>query len=107
MSEQDISNEAILNLAAQLDREGTTQFLADRFRALLMDRECLRGERDSARMMVNDMGLDLRKEVAILEIKLDWARGEREALRETLLDALEDAPGWAESALALIGNSDP
>ena len=107
MSEQDISNEAILNLAAQLDREETTQFLADRFRALLMDRECLRGERDSARMMVDDMGLDLRKEVAILEIKLDWARDEREALRETLRDALDDVPGWVTSADALLKKGAP
>jgi hypothetical protein len=81
----DISSDAILHLIGQLDREETTQFLADTLRALLMDRECLRGERDAARMMVDDMGLDLRQEVAILEIKLDWSRDERDQLLTALL----------------------
>ena len=55
MSKQDISNDAILRLAALLDREVTTQFLADKFRALLADREWLRGERDAARSMVEEL----------------------------------------------------
>lgn len=74
MSEQNISNEAILNLAAQLDREVMTQFLADKFRALLADRERLRGERDAA--------------------------------RETLREALDDVPGWVETAAALLRKHD-
>lgn len=74
MSKQDISNEAILNLAAQLDREVVTQFLADKFRALLADRERLRGERDAA--------------------------------RETLREALDDVPGWVETAAALLRKHD-
>ena len=74
MSKQDISNEAILNLAAQLDREVVTQFLADKFRALLADRERLRGERDAA--------------------------------RETLREALDDVPGWVEAAAALLRKHD-
>ena len=74
MSEQNISNEAILNLAKQLDREATTQFLADKFRALLADRERLRGERDAA--------------------------------RETLREALDDVPGWVETAAALLRKHD-
>lgn len=107
MSEHDISNDAILRLAKQLDREVTTQFLADKFRALLADREYLRGERDSARMTAEDVSLDLRKEVAILEIKLGWALDEREALRETLRDALDDVPGWVTSAVALLKKGAP
>lgn len=55
MSEHDISNDAILRLAKQLDREEITQFLADKFRALLADREWLRGERDAARSMVEEL----------------------------------------------------
>ena len=45
MSRTDTSNEAILNLTAQLDREETTQFLAETLRALLFDREACRGQR--------------------------------------------------------------
>jgi hypothetical protein len=72
MSEYDISNDAILNLAAQLNREETTQFLADRFRALLMDREWLRGERDSARNYAADLLVERQQLRAALERAIDY-----------------------------------
>lgn len=72
MSKQDISNTAILNLAAHLDREEPTQFLADRFRALLMDREWLRGERDSARNRAADLMLEHHELREAVERALDY-----------------------------------
>ena len=75
MSEYDISNDAIINLAKQLDREETTKFLAGTLFRLLLDRE--------------------------------WLRGERDAAHETLRDALKDAPGWPDAALARLMNTDP
>lgn len=73
----DISNEAILNLAAQLEREETTQFIAEKFRALLFDREWLRGERDSARNYAADI------------------RIEHHALREALARAIDYVDLWS------------
>ena len=54
MSEYDISNDAIINLAKQLDREETTKFLAGTLFRLLLDREWLRGERDAAHETLRD-----------------------------------------------------
>jgi hypothetical protein len=90
MSRTDTSNEAILNLAAQLGREEATQFLAETLRALLFDREMLRGERDSARAMAEDIRLDMQKDMSSLELTIAWLQDEREELRAALRGLLAD-----------------
>jgi hypothetical protein len=77
MNKIDISNETILNLAAHLEREETTQFLAEKFRALLFDREWLRGGRDGARGKANDL------------------MAEHHELREALARAIEYVDLWS------------
>lgn len=89
MSANDISNETILNLTAQLDREEATQFLAETLRALLFDREMLRGERDSARAMAEDIRLDMQGDVFILEFTIAVLQEEREELRAALRECVE------------------
>lgn len=95
MSRTDTSNEAILNLTAQLDREETTQFLAETLRALLFDREMLRGERDSARMMAEDIRLDMQGDMSSLELTIAVLQEEREELRAALERAIEYVDLWS------------
>lgn len=72
MSKIDISKETILGLATHLDREETTQFIADKFRALLLDREWLRGERDSARNYAADLIIEHHALREALERAIDY-----------------------------------
>jgi hypothetical protein len=84
----DISNDAILHLSRLLDREVTTQFLADKFRALLADREALRLERDKY-MAAYDAAVDeqLHDQMQLRDAgdESDRLRAERDRLMGALL----------------------